>query len=370
MSGPARKLVVALLAVPESTASTLYGMYEILESAGRDWALLAKGSPGESLIEPHIVSADGRPFRALNGLRVEPTCALVDCPRPDVIAIPDLLVAPDDDISGCYGVEIRWLHELYEDGAVLAAACTGALVLAEAGLLDGQDVTTHWAYCDAMAKRYSKLRVHANRALVVSGDGQRLIMAGGGTSWHDLALYLIARFVSTEEAMRVARLHLIDWHHVGQQPFATLTRNRHVGDAVIVGCQEWIAEHYDREAPVAAMVEHSGLPERSFKRRFARATGMSPLEYVQALRLEETKHLLETTDQPIEAIANQVGYEDSSFFGRLFRRKVGLTPARYRKRFQGLRNVLKHAPTGAQPVEVRPGAARLGIRSVEHITGG
>jgi AraC-like DNA-binding protein len=97
---------------------------------------------------------------------------------------------------------------------------------------------------------------------------------------------------------------------------------------------------------------------------------MSPLEYVQALRLEETKHLLETTDQPIEAIANQVGYEDSSFFGRLFRRKVGLTPARYRKRFQGLRNVLKHAPTGAQPVEVRPGAARLGIRSVEHITGG
>jgi transcriptional regulator GlxA family with amidase domain len=147
--------------------------------------------------------------------------------------------------------------------------------------------------------------------------------------------------VSTEEAMRVARLHLLDWHHVGQQPFATLTRNRQVADAAIVRCQEWIAEHYDQEAPVAAMVEHSGLPERSFKRRFARAMGMSPLEYVQALRLEETKHLLETTDHPIEAIANQVGYEDSSFFGRLFRRKVGLTPARYRKRFQALRNVLQ-----------------------------
>lgn len=335
------KVVVALLAVPESTASTLYGMYEILESAGRDWALIASGAPGESLIEPHIVSADGRAFRALNGLRVEPTCALSSCPRPDVVAIPDLLVAPGEDLRGRYDTELEWLRGLHEQGATLAAACTGALVLAEAGLLDGQDVTTHWAYCDAMAKRYRNVRVHANRALVVSGEGQRLIMAGGGTSWHDLALYLIARFVSTEEAMRVARLHLLDWHHVGQQPFATLTRSRQVDDAVIRRCQEWIAEHYERDAPVAAMAERSGLSERSFKRRFARATGMSPLEYVQALRLEETKHLLETTELPIEAIANQIGYEDASFFGRLFRRKVGLTPAQYRRRFQALRQVLQ-----------------------------
>jgi transcriptional regulator GlxA family with amidase domain len=334
------KPVVALLAVAESTASTLYGMHEILESAGRDWPLLAEGRPGLSALKPIIVSASGDSFRAPNGLLVEPQASLPDCPRPDIIAIPDLSVLPGDDIAGRYETEIRWLRECHANGGTLATACTGALILAEAGLLDGQDVTTHWAYCDAMQARYPRIRMQVNRALVTSGEGQRLIMAGGGTSWHDLALFLIARYVGVEEAVRVARLHLIDWHHVGQQPFAALTRSRQSGDAVIARCQDWIAEHYHKDAPVGAMVRLSGLPERSFKRRFAQATGMTPIEYVHSLRLEDAKHLLERTDLAVEAIANQIGYEDSSFFGRLFRRRVGLTPAQYRRRFGSLRVAL------------------------------
>jgi transcriptional regulator GlxA family with amidase domain len=183
--------------------------------------------------------------------------------------------------------------------------------------------------------------VREQRALVVSGEGQRLVMAGGGTSWLDLALYLIARTVGIDTAMQVARINLIDWHHVGQQPFARLARSRQVEDAVIARCQTWIAEHYDEPAPVAAMVRISGLPERSFKRRFQQATAMSPLEYVHTLRLEEAKQLLESGEQPIEAVANEVGYEDAGFFSRLFRRKVNLTPAQYRRRFGAMRKALK-----------------------------
>jgi transcriptional regulator GlxA family with amidase domain len=141
--------------------------------------------------------------------------------------------------------------------------------------------------------------------------------------------------------MHVARVYLIDWHHVGQQPFASLSRTRQVEDGVIAKCQEWIAQNYDHAAPVNAMTELSGLSERSFKRRFAKATGMSPIEYVQTLRLEEAKQILETAELPIEAVAHEVGYEDSSYFGRLFRKSVGLTPAHYRKRFGGLRKVLE-----------------------------
>src|SRR5690606_25721569 len=250
--------VVALLAVPESTASTLYGMYEILASAGRDWDLLIRGVPGESKIHSVIVSANGTRLRVSNGLWIEPHCTLAHCPPPDVVAIPDLMVAPEEDIRGRYPAEIAWLRERYAAGATLASSCSGALILAEAGLLDGEDATTHWGYCEAMAARYPATRVHPNRALVISGAGQRLVMAGGGTSWHDLTLFLIARLLGAEEAMRVARLHLLDWHHVGQQPFATLTRNRQVQDAVIAKCQEWIAQHYEQDAPVAAMERLSG----------------------------------------------------------------------------------------------------------------
>jgi transcriptional regulator GlxA family with amidase domain len=341
MTGDRRKLCVALLGVPESTASTLYGMYDVLQSAGRDWNALIERRECEPALSTLIISASGERFRSPNGLSIEPGSSLADCPRPDVVAIPDLMVLPDEDIAGRYEAEIAWIREAYAAGAVLATACTGALILAEAGLLDGQDVTTHWAYCDAMRERYPKLRVHPNRALVISGDEHRLILAGGGTSWHDLALYLIARFVDTEEAMRVARLQLLSWHDVGQLPFAAIARKQHSDDALIARCQEWIAENYDQNSPVAAMARLSGLAERSFKRRFARATGMSPLEYVHTLRLEESKQMLETSDLPVEAVAIEAGYEDASFFSRLFRRRVGLTPAQYRKRFSELRRVLK-----------------------------
>jgi len=217
-------------------------------------------------------------------------------------------------------------------------------------LLDGHEATTHWAYCDLLARRYPKIKVRPQRALVVSGEGQRLVMAGGGTSWLDLALYLIARTAGVEAAMRTARVNLIDWHDIGQQPFARLARSRQVDDALIARCQNWIAEHYNERAPVASMVRLSGIAERSFKRRFQQATGMAPLQYVHTLRLEEAKQMLESTDQPIEAIANEIGYEDAAFFSRLFRRNVNLTPAQYRKRFGAMRKALQG--NGGKPQHV------------------
>jgi transcriptional regulator GlxA family with amidase domain len=195
---------------------------------------------------------------------------------------------------------------------------------------------------DFIAARHPQVKLRPQRALVVTGHGGRLVMAGGGSSYLDLALYLIARCTSVEIAMQCARINLIAWHDVGQQPFARLARTRQVDDAVIARCQTWVAEHYHAAAPVSAMVRLAGLPARSFKRRFQQATGMAPLEYVHTLRLEEAKQMLEASDLPIEAIANEVGYEDAGFFSRLFKRKVNLTPARYRRRFGAMRRALEH----------------------------
>ena len=335
------QLNVAILVVPEVTASTVYGMYDLFASTGRDWEMLVDGSPGDSPINAFTVSGDGLRLQAGNGVWLEPDFAIDDAPTPDVICIPELLVDPNGDPSGCYGLEIQWISQHYAAGSTLASACSGALLLAEAGLLDGQDATTHWGYTDALKSRYPEIRMHSNRALVVSGEDQRIVMAGGGTTWLDLALFLVARFIGVEAAMRVARVNLIDWHDMGQLPFAALALARQVEDAVIAKCQHWAGENYDHESPVARMVGHSGLTERTFKRRFAKATGLSPMEYIHTLRLEEAKQMLEAGDLPVEAVANEVGYEDASFFGRLFRRKVGLTPAQYRKRFRGLRQALE-----------------------------
>lgn len=327
---PAR---VAILALPETSASVIYGMYDMFMSAGRDWGLIVDGSPGAALIHPQVASLHKGALICGNGVRIVPQASLDECLGVDVVCVPELLVPPGESLDGRFIEEMAWLRRCYEGGAMLATACSGAMLLAQAGLLDGHEATTHWAYCDVMARRYPQIKVRGQRALVASGEGQRLIMAGGGTSWLDLALYLIARLIDVDAAMQVARLNLIDWHDIGQQPFARLARSRQVDDAVIARCQSWIAEHYAQPSPVAAMSQLSGLAERSFKRRFQQATGMPPLEYVHTMRLEEAKQMLESGNQPIEAIANEVGYEDAGFFSRLFRRNVGMTPAQYRKRF-------------------------------------
>jgi transcriptional regulator GlxA family with amidase domain len=339
-------LAVAVIAAPETAASTVFGLYDLFSSAGRDWDLLMTGRAGTPRALPLIVAAGIEPFVTANGAWIRPDRTFRDSETPGIVCVPDIAVAPGESIAGRFPDAVLWLKRCYDAGATLASACSGALLLAEAGLLDGCEATTHWAYCDDMRRSYPRVVVHPARCLVASGDGQRIVTSGGGTSYLDLGLFLVARFLGQDEAIRLARIYLIDWHSVGQLPFSSLARSRQAVDRHIAAIQEWIAENYAHPAPVAAMVEHSTLPERSFKRRFTQATGLTPLEYVHTLRLEEAKQLLETTDFAIDAVANEVGYEDSSFFRRLFRRKVGLSPHAYRLRFSAFRKALANAGHG------------------------
>ena len=337
------QLNVAILAVPEVTASTLYGMFDLLSSPGRDWPFIVKGEAGEQRMRPYVVARSTDGFQAANGIWVKPDYSFGDCPEPDIVCIPDFFVNPGGSIAGQYDEEAAWLKKIHTGGAMLASACSGAVLLGEAGLLQNCEATIHWGYVAALANNYPGVKVRPNQSLVLSGEAQRIIMAGGGSSWQDLALYLIARFVGLKEAMEVAKVYMLQWHDMGQQPFAALMGFRQTGDAVINRCQEWAALNYKMASPVAAMVKVSSLPERSFVRRFTKATGVTPLDYVHAHRLEEAKQMLETGDLPVEAVADEVGYEDTSFFSRLFRRKVGLTPTQYRLRFGSLRRVLAHS---------------------------
>jgi transcriptional regulator GlxA family with amidase domain len=331
---------VALLAYPECSASVVYGMYDLFMSAGRDWDAYAGNPPGPQALRPQIVAAQSHPFAVTNDVRIVPDAALKTNPAPDIVCVPDLAVMPGESLAGRFEAEIAWLRACYEQGSVIGTACSGALLLAQAGLLDGQEATTHWAFNEDFRRNFPSIKVCPGRALVTSGRESRLVMAGGGTTWLDLALYLIARKVSVQSAVEVARVHLINWHDIGTQPYARLARTRQATDNVIGRCQEWIAEHYREHSPVNAMVQLSGLPERSFKRRFQQATGLPPLQYVHTLRIEEAKQMLEAGDEPVEQVASEVGYEDAGFFSRLFHRNVGLTPGQYRRRFGALRRVL------------------------------
>ncbi len=345
MTPEEQPLTIALVVLPAVTASTVFGLYDLLLGARREWQSLMHGHDVPAPLRPRLVSRDGKPVLTGNGVPIAPEASFATAGRPDVVVITDIWVSPDVQLDDRYDVEAQWIRAQYEAGATVASSCSGSALLARTGLLDGLDATSHWAWCRALARDYPTTRWHPERALVATGSGQRIVMAGSGASWHALALFLIARFVGPEDAMHTARINVLDWNPTGPLAYASLARTTQIADPVIARCQEWAAQHYELESPVSAMAAQSGLSERTFTRRFRQATGMRPIEYVYTLRLEEAKQMLERTEEPIESIAAQVGYQDPSFFSRLFRQRVGLTPAQYRRRFGALQKRLRDAST-------------------------
>jgi transcriptional regulator GlxA family with amidase domain len=217
---------------------------------------------------------------------------------------------------------------------VICSACSGLFLLGETGLFDGKDATVHFAYARAFSAAYPAIAIHPERVLVISGLREELVSSGASTTWHDLVLYLIARFAGATMAQDVARTFALQWHHDGLTPYIVFEGRIDHGDGEIQSAQRWLREHFSVANPVEEMIKRSKLAERTFKRRFTSATGLTPLAYVQRLRIEDAKRRLERTDASVDEISWRVGYEDPAFFRRLFKRTSGLTPGAYRKRFR------------------------------------
>lgn len=332
---------IALLATPETSPSVLYGMYDVLLSVGAVYPDMTTGKPEDTLLDVRIVAATDKPFRCYGNVLVEPSATLDQVEEIDVAVVCDIYTPIDTPPRNRYDREIDWLKRMYANGSIVSAVCSGSLIPAEAGLLDGMECAGHWGYRDLFRVHYPNVRFREESILVFSGEDARLITAGGHSSWHDLTLHLIARLCGKYHALRTAKVYLFSGHLDGQLPFAAMSRRIQKTDAVIAQCQEWIAQNYVCSNPVAAMAERSGLNSRTFARRFHAATGYRPMEYVHALRIEEAKQFIEAENIGIDEISLKVGYDDPAFFRRLFKRKSGLTPAAYRRKFNSILSVGK-----------------------------
>ena len=324
------------MVLPASTAYVLFGLKEVLEAAGPLWGMVTGNAPAEPRFDVALVAATTEPFACAGGAWVKASTTFAGNQRFDIVLVTDLTIDPDADHRGSWPEVAAWLAARHADGAVVASICSGSVLLAEAGLLDGKDATTHWAFAETYARCYPSVGWRPERILCMSDAEERVVTAGGAASWEDLTLWLVARFVGPAEAVRLAKIYIFGNRSEGQLLYAARRRPRRHEDRVIADCQEWLADHYASPDILARLVERTGLSEKSFTRRFKAATGHAPLDYVQRLRIEEAKELLETTADPVDAIGRSVGYEDTSFFRRLFKRQTGVTPTRYRQRFAGI----------------------------------
>jgi transcriptional regulator GlxA family with amidase domain len=327
-------------------------MVDVLSATGTIWQTLVRSEDGRSAFDVRIVSPSAEPFACGFDVPVRPAAAVGDDPGADIVIIPELWLGPDEDMAGRHPELLAWIRRRFDAGAWVYSACSGAILLAESGLLDGCDATSHWGYGDLFRTRYPKVRFRPEPVLAFADAQGRIVTAGGTSSWHDLALHIIARHASPGEALRIAKVYLLKLHPEGQLPYRALIRSGVATDPVVQALQRQLAEHFRDAHALARAIAHVGVAERTIKRRFRAATGSTPIEYLQHLRIEEAKRLLETRSVAVEDVGHEVGYEDGSFFRRLFKRTVGLTPSAYRRMFRPIA-----AEGSAQPATWTAGSA-------------
>ncbi|MBC7857852.1 MAG: GlxA family transcriptional regulator [Burkholderiaceae bacterium] len=223
-----------------------------------------------------------------------------------------------------------WLRERHASGVILGSVCAGAFLLAETGLMAGRPMTTHWAYADQLRERFPQIRVDADRLIIDDGD---VISAGGLMSWTDLGLRLVDRLLGPTVMIDTARMLLVDPPGREQRYYSVFSPRLTHGDGAVLRVQHWLQATQAKDIALATLAAQAKLEERTFLRRFQKATGMTTTDYCQRLRVGRARELLQFGIAPIERVAWEIGYGDPGAFRKVFTRIVGLSPGEYRRRF-------------------------------------
>jgi transcriptional regulator GlxA family with amidase domain len=321
-------LRVHVLALPDCTALVPIGMVDMLRKS------IELAGPDARDLTISLVSATKQKTVTLaGGVRLRCDTTLHDVTASDLVIVPAL----DPDVVEHLELNRNvppWLRSMHDGGADVASACTGAFLIAEAGLLDGKSATTHWAFQPAFAERYPRIRL-APQAIVV--DQGRVITSGGATSFLTLALHIVERVLGMEVARAASKMFLVDVNKSPQGAYAIFGPQKAHSDEEILRAQGIIERELARSLSVEDLARQVAMSRRNFVRRFTAATGNPPREYLQRARIEAAKRALETTRRPIATVAIDVGYDDVVAFRRMFARLTGLTPSDYRARY-GLRS--------------------------------
>lgn len=333
-------LDVTVVLLDDGMSSTAIMPVEIFHSAGTLWNDL-HNQPQQPAFRVRTVSLDGGAVRSPYGLDIQPQGGIADVARTDLIVVPTSGLGLDVKLVENSAL-LPWLRRHYEQGAYIAGVCMGAAYLAEAGLLDGRLATTHWAVCDDLAARYPQVRWRPD--LFVTEDS-RLLCSGGLYASIDVSLYLVEKLCGHEVAVQCAKALLLPMPRIHQSGYAMLPVSQPHGDARIRTVEAYLQSNFRDDVPTRALAGQAGLGERTFVRHFKAATGRLPAAYLQALRIEAAKAMLERDAKPIQSISSDVGYDDVAFFRRLFKRSTGMTPAEYRAHFAPL-SVRGHAAVG------------------------
>ncbi len=317
------------------SATSVAAASEFFETANAIYRYAGKKHIDNNLTSPDLfevqtASFGGKSVCCSGGLTLTPTQAIEAVKNPELIIVPGFMFNILAELPALYDMS-QWLLKMHDKGCYIANMCTGAFVSAQVGLLDGKAATTHWAFSGQFSQRFPHVKLQTERT--VTADGL-MMCSGGSTSSSDLLLHIIRKFSSPQLAAECAKKLLVDISARCQTPYSSTTFKKNHTDADILKIQIWLENNLANSVNMEQVTQEFNLSMRNFIRRFKESTHQTPIQYLQNLRVEKAKHLLESSKHAFEQITYQVGLQDGNSFRRLFKERVGLTPTAYRKRFE------------------------------------
>ena len=319
---------VVILAFDGALASAITGIVDLFSMAGTSWNRI-QNQQIERLFEVKIASPKGQSIQCINGIKMHAELSYQEIQYADLVVVPTIGAALLSVLQRTPEL-IIFLQYAQQQHFMIAANCTGNFFLAEAGILNGKQATTHWGFEAIFKQRYPQVELKVERMIT---HADHIYCAGGGLAWFDLGLHLTERFYGFEVAIQTAKSFVIDYRRDSQLSYSLMKIAKPHQDALVQEVQNWMEQHYSQNFNLDEIAQHFNLSTRSLIRRFKAALDLAPNQYLQAMRIEAARKQLEQTDYTVEQIMLAVGYNDSSSFRRLFLKKTGLTPLDYRRRF-------------------------------------
>jgi transcriptional regulator GlxA family with amidase domain len=305
--------------------SSIVGAYKIFTRANAYW----KQSGRNELFTIDLAGISSK-VDFYNGLfTVTPNKQIPDISKTDLIIIPSLNHNYEQAVKA-NGQLIGWIEQQYKNGAEIASICTGAFLLASSGLLDGRTCSTHWAAADTFRTLFPKVDLQADRLIT---DENGIYTNGGAYSFLNLVIYLVEKYFDRQTAIYCSKVFQIEMDRESQSAFTIFTGQKQHGDEMVKEAQAYIESNMQEKISVEHLSARFAVGRRNFDRRFIKATGNTPVEYLQRVKIESAKKALETSRKTVNEVMYEVGYSDVKAFREVFRKVTGVSPLEYRRRY-------------------------------------
>jgi len=309
----------------ENNLSSIVGSYKIFSRANKYWKDTGKGELFK--IELVGISSEVDFYEGLFTVRPQTNISAVT--KTDLIIIPSLNHNYQKAVEGNQ-LLIDWIEKQYKQGAEVASICTGAFLLASTGLLDGKICSTNWAVADSFRNAFPKVNLQTDKLIT---DEKGIYTNGGAYSFLNLIIYLIEKYYDRQTAIFCAKVFQIEIDRHSQSPFAMFTGQKSHGDEMVIKAQTYIENHLEEKISIEDLSSKFAIGRRNFDRRFIKATGNTPIEYSQRVKIESAKKAFETSRKTINEIMYDVGYSDAKAFREVFRKITGMLPLEYRTKY-------------------------------------